>query len=78
LISVINAYRVLLTRARQGIVIYIPEGEPADITCPAAFYDGTAEFLLKCGPSFLSGGYKRASLQMTALSRSLADFFHNI
>jgi DUF2075 family protein len=48
-----NAYRVLLTRARQGMVIYIPEGAPDDLTRPASFYDGTAEFLSKCGPSFL-------------------------
>jgi hypothetical protein len=47
------AYRVLLTRARQGMVIYIPQGEPDDITRPAAFYDGTAAFLSKCGPSYL-------------------------
>ena len=48
-----NAYRVLLTRARQGMVIYIPEGALDDMTRPANFYDGTAEFLSKCGPSFL-------------------------
>jgi hypothetical protein len=48
-----NAYRVLLTRARQGMVIYIPEGDPEDVTRPAAFYDGTANFLSECGPSFL-------------------------
>jgi hypothetical protein len=48
-----NAYRVLLTRARQGMVIYIPEGEPEDMTRLPMFYDGTAEFLSSCGPSFL-------------------------
>jgi DUF2075 family protein len=48
-----NAYRVLLTRARQGMVIYIPEGELGDITRSPAFYDGTAHFLSDCGPSFL-------------------------
>jgi hypothetical protein len=48
-----NAYRVRLTRARQGMVIYIPEGDPGDITRPTAFYDGTAGFLSACGPSFL-------------------------
>jgi hypothetical protein len=48
-----NAYRVLLTRARQGMVIYIPEGDSGDVTRPAAFYDGTAKFLSECGPSFL-------------------------
>jgi hypothetical protein len=48
-----NAYRVLLTRARQGMVIYIPEGEPDDMTRLPTFYDGTAEFLSNCGLSFL-------------------------
>ena len=28
----LNAYRVLLTRARQGMVIFIPEGDPNDPT----------------------------------------------
>jgi DUF2075 family protein len=44
-----NAYRVLLTRARQGLVIYIPKGDAEDATRPAAFYDGTAAFLRECG-----------------------------
>ncbi|MCA1393767.1 DUF2075 domain-containing protein [Bradyrhizobium sp. IC3123] len=44
-----NAYRVLLTRARQGMVIYIPRGDSIDATRPPAFYDGTAEFLTACG-----------------------------
>jgi DUF2075 family protein len=48
-----NAYRVLLTRARQGMVIFIPEGDAEDTTRPAAFYDGTAKFLSECGLSFL-------------------------
>jgi len=48
-----NAYRVLLTRARQGMVIYIPKGDSSDATRPPAFYDGTASFLLECGLTFL-------------------------
>lgn len=44
-----NAYRVLLTRARQGMVIYVPKGDDADTTRPKAFYDGTFEFLRACG-----------------------------
>jgi schlafen family protein len=48
-----NAYRVLLTRARQGMVIYIPRGDSIDATRPPAFYDGTAAFLSECGLSFL-------------------------
>lgn len=44
-----NAYRVLLTRARQGMVIFVPEGDPADHTRTPEFYDRTYEFLRKCG-----------------------------
>jgi schlafen family protein len=44
-----NAYRVLLTRARQGMVIYIPAGDVIDATRPPSYYDGTAAFLSKCG-----------------------------
>jgi hypothetical protein len=46
---VLNAYRVLLTRARQGMVIFIPRGEAADSTRPPEYYDGTYEFLRHCG-----------------------------
>ncbi len=35
----LNAYRVLLTRARQGMVIFVPNGEPSDPTREAGFYD---------------------------------------
>ena len=44
-----NAYRVLLTRARQGMVIFVPQGEAEDMTRPPSFYDGTYEFLRHCG-----------------------------
>ncbi len=44
-----NAYRVLLTRARQGMVIYVPPGDAADPTRPPLFYDGIATFLARCG-----------------------------
>ncbi|HVW73059.1 MAG TPA: DUF2075 domain-containing protein [Rhizomicrobium sp.] len=44
-----NAYRVLLTRARQGMVIYVPAGDAADPTRPPEIYDGIAEFLGRCG-----------------------------
>ncbi|MFC0820487.1 DUF2075 domain-containing protein [Moraxella marmotae] len=40
-----NAYRVLLTRARQGMVIWIPEGSDADNTRDARFYDETYQYL---------------------------------
>lgn len=44
-----NAYRVLLTRARQGMIIFIPKGDERDPTRPPGFYDSTYEFLKKCG-----------------------------
>ena len=44
-----NAYRVLLTRARQGMVIFVPYGDEDDPTRPPFFYDGIYEFLLRCG-----------------------------
>ena len=45
----LNAYRVLLTRARQGVIIFVPEGDNEDFTRKQEFYDGTFEYLLKCG-----------------------------
>ena len=45
----LNAYRVLLTRARQGMVIFVPRGDPADATRPPCFYDETFAFLKGCG-----------------------------
>ena len=48
-----NAYRVLLTRARQGMVIYIPKGDELDHTRPPSFYDGTALYLQECGLKYL-------------------------
>jgi hypothetical protein len=44
-----NAYRVLLTRARQGMVLYIPEGDDADRTCKKRYYDYTYEYLKQIG-----------------------------
>ena len=51
-----NAYRVLLTRARQGMVIFIPYGNyPPDATRKANFYDGTYNYLRSIGlPEILS------------------------
>ena len=44
-----NAYRVLLTRARQGMVIVIPPGDIGDCTRPPKFYDPTFEYLKEIG-----------------------------
>lgn len=44
-----NAYRVLLTRARQGMVIYIPYGSNTDQTRLSEWYDGTYNYLKSLG-----------------------------
>jgi len=44
-----NTYRVLLTRARQGMIIYIPRGDTLDHTRPKEYYDGTWNYLKSVG-----------------------------
>jgi len=44
-----NAYRVLLTRARQGMVIVVPSGDTEDPTRHPKFYDQTFEYLKEIG-----------------------------
>ena len=44
-----NAYRGLLTRARQGMVIFVPPGAKRDRTRNPTFYDGVYEYLLQQG-----------------------------
>jgi hypothetical protein len=44
-----NAYRVLLTRARQGMVIFVPLGDSSDPSRAPALYESTYEYLLRCG-----------------------------
>ena len=44
-----NAYRVLLTRARQGMVIVVPEGVKEDPTRQPEFYDATYDYLKHIG-----------------------------
>ncbi|SCP98590.1 DUF2075 domain-containing protein [Anaerobium acetethylicum] len=44
-----NSYRVLLTRARQGLVIYVPEGSDIDPTTLREYYDGTYEYFKQIG-----------------------------
>ncbi len=44
-----NAYRVLLTRARQGMVIFIPEGSTVDPTRDPSYYDSTFAYLQSIG-----------------------------
>jgi hypothetical protein len=44
-----NAYRVLLTRARQGMVVFIPKGSTSDPTRSPSYYDTTFAYLRSIG-----------------------------
>ena len=44
-----NTYRVLLTRARQGVIIFVPKGDVEDETRSPEFYDGTYNYLKEIG-----------------------------
>jgi len=46
---VLNKYRVLLTRAREGMVIWVPQGDSADRTRPTSSYESVAAYLRTCG-----------------------------
>lgn len=45
----LNKYRVLLTRGRQGMVIWVPEGSKSDPTRRPEWYDSMADYLRSCG-----------------------------
>lgn len=49
----VNAYRVLLTRARQGMVIVVPEGNKDDHTRNPEYYDPTYKYLESLGIKIL-------------------------
>ena len=51
----LNSYRVLLTRARQGMVVFVPPGDDADPTRAPDQYDRIFEFLSRCGFARLEG-----------------------
>jgi hypothetical protein len=46
---ILNKYRVLLTRARRGFVVWVPLGSARDPTRKPHRLDATAEFLIACG-----------------------------
>ena len=45
----LNSYRVLLTRARQGLVIFVPEGDKDDLTRTPSVYGAIHDFLISTG-----------------------------
>ncbi|MCI0348534.1 MAG: DUF2075 domain-containing protein [Acidobacteriales bacterium] len=60
-----NRYRVLLTRARSGLIIWVPRGDSTDTTRDVHQMDDTAEYLLSCGAKTFN-----VSLQTEAASAS--------
>jgi hypothetical protein len=45
----LNTYRVLLTRAREGIIIFVPKGDEDDKTRLPEFYNPIYNYLKLCG-----------------------------
>ncbi len=45
----VNKYRVLLTRAREGMILFVPPGDPDDPTRPPELEDRVARYLADCG-----------------------------
>lgn len=45
----VNSYRVLLTRARQGMIILVPRGSPEDRTRLPSYYDSVFAYLAAIG-----------------------------
>ena len=56
-----NAYRVLLTRSRQGMIVFVPEGDSEDHTRPKEFYDNTWAYLKSVGIPELNAGSEAAA-----------------
>jgi Uncharacterized conserved protein (DUF2075) len=56
-----NAYRVLLTRARQGMVIVVPEGSADDPTREVEFFDSTYTYLRQVGLPTVGSGSQSSS-----------------
>ncbi len=47
----LNTYRVLLTRARRGLLLWIPHGDILDETRLPLYFDSTADYFVRCGLS---------------------------
>ena len=50
---ILNKYRVLMTRYRKAMVIFVPKGDPADITRRPSDFDQIVRFLCRCGAHVL-------------------------
>ena len=53
----LNAYRVLLTRARHGTIIWVPRGSSRDPTRDPGRYDAIAAYLQSCGVPVLDASH---------------------
>jgi len=51
----INKYRVLMTRGREGMVIWVPRGDGSDPTRDSEALDRTADYLEACGLPMIDG-----------------------
>jgi hypothetical protein len=51
----VNGYRVLLTRARQGMIVYVPRPDNSDASRLHNQLDATAQFFVQCGLEELTG-----------------------
>lgn len=65
-----NAYRVLLTRARQGMIIFVPKGDPNDSTNLPAEFEATARYLLRCGVIPIPDAYELENSAIGALTQT--------
>lgn len=61
-----NKYRVLMTRAREGLVIWVPEGDASDPTQNVAMMNDTADYLISCGVVPLGLSKQRVQAAATA------------
>lgn len=53
---ILNKYRVFLTRAREGMVIFVPKGDSGDSTRVPGKYEDIADYLKICGVTNLCIG----------------------
>jgi hypothetical protein len=51
----LNKYRVIMTRAREGMIIYIPSGSDEDRTRNPSVYDEIFTYLVNCGINQITG-----------------------
>jgi hypothetical protein len=71
-----NAYRVLLTRARQGLIIFVPLGAEGDLTRRTQEFEETATFLLACGVKPIPGEEVLPRAQQAEASTVRTSLFH--